>query len=1313
MVAALSGCGEDAKDCNGFWDKTFGREECVTQQFPVQNATLAKDVHFVKASNTQLVTATVISNETGHTLITVPNTTDMAKIPVGQVLMMEGGRNSHYPLGLTGRIVSVIQESNGQKTLEVKPVSLVEAFDKLDISYQTPITSDNIVKVFSPFDMNGQSVFTAKTVSNQSNRLLSKPKTEELSCKAEKSFVLFNDCFRKIKVAGEVVEDGGAPFKSNDRGFEFSVALPFYDADKKSDTDDDRVDLVLSFGIKDAIADANIKYDKSDLSDPLKSAKLKFTGVVNGAVKLKGKANLSIDKLMGDAAGSKVWEAFEEQAKDWGGLDLKIKGLSADDKRGKLPIAGLVIQPRPGAVGGFITPKVAVGNSSFKEVLDTASIGGGIIWVYLTQNLELEFEGEFGADIQNTSMEFGLDATSDGKGNINANPVNTITKSATATSSQLRIPFFNGSVKGTQTTGFNLDVDAFFMGIRPFTAQAFVGEKAFVKLAADAAYVNKFDGQGFTPTLKGCSSINVGFGAKFKVLLGIGADLKIDLPGFDREVSGEFAYSFYNPKREDAEKKGHQGLFWFNVGDEKDVEAEEFKACKGVPTLNPIFTYEQLPLQALGFDYVTDGKYYPVKFDVSKTEAVDGNAEDIKKWKFIIDGVEYPYTPTKDNKIFTFRFDRPDNHRVVLEIENEFHQKRRYEKELSLKVPVIVMPLSSKRAGDTVSFYVENLSDMVSEVGQQIKNVVWSIYNYANDSINDLVVEVTESFNKVIDYVFNSEGGYRIIAEVKDERNQLMAHIKSEISILPCDSIVCTPIFDNGLNDPTLENLYEVQKIGLDTSDGTLRLPLNVGEVDATFPYIWIANSGEGTISKLATRDHYRKNPQTGEQELVKTGQELGRYRTGPGNGNPSRTTVDQEGNVWVGNRDNNTITKVGLFEFGNCVDRNGNGKIDTSTGGTDIKDWSGYFGDGQGIANAQDECILQHVALSANGVNTPYDIRMIAIDKDNNLFVGGHQTSSIFKVNGRTGQIIKANNTNGSFYGGLVDKEGNLWAVSKYFHGSRGMVHKVSNDLSTSEIINPNVDAYGIALDKYGKIWVTSVSTLEFATFNPADITGTLRVFSQQGRNGGQCYAQGLAVDDNDNIFIAGAYYGCNSDSLVGHYKQTVNGSDTSVQFVANYRVSSGPTGVAVDGKGNVWSSDYGNNAVSRIVLADDPANAKIDTFPVGATPYNYSDMTGRTVRNITNRQGTWEAIFDGAIPDFEWKKLVWSLKNQLPEGTTVTAYVKTADKKVDLGNKEYKPVESNQTMTDMKGQFIKVKFTLTSANQESTPEITGIDLQ
>ena len=560
-----------------------------------------------------------------------------------------------------------------------------------------------------------------------------------------------------------------------------------------------------------------------------------------------------------------------------------------------------------------------------------------------------------------------------------------------------------------------------------------------------------------------------------------------------------------------------------------------------------------------------------------------------------------------------------------------------------------------------------------------------------------------------------TSGAHSFTADVSDElANTGPRSISYVINISASPASPFTDIGqNNGFNNPTLETVYEIKKIGLDTSDGTLRLPLTVGEVDSTFPYIWIANSGEGTISKLATRDHYRKSPQTGEQELVKVGQELGRYRTGPenANGNPSRTTVDQDGNVWVGNRNNNTITKVGLFEFGNCIDRNGNGKIDTSTGKDDLKDWGGSFGDGQGFVNALDECVLQHVNLQAEGVDTPTDIRLIAIDKDNNVFAGGTGRQSIFKVNGRTGQIIKGAMTNGSFYGGLIDKNNNLWAASR-ITGYR-MVHKVSNDLNNSEIISANLDVYGIALDKYGKIWVTNAYAPNFATFNPADIAGTLTVFSQQGRNSGGCYAQGVAVDDNDNIFIAGGHSQCASDSVVGHYKQVANGSTTSVQFVANYQVSSGPTGVAVDGKGNVWSTDYSNNAVSRITLAADPVNAKIDTFPVGATPYNYSDMTGRTVRNITNRQGTWEAIFDGGVLNFEWKKLVWSLKNQLPQGTAVAAYAKTANSKVDLGGKQYQQVENNLPLSGMKGQFIKIKFVLTSADSKSTPEITGIDFQ
>lgn len=490
-------------------------------------------------------------------------------------------------------------------------------------------------------------------------------------------------------------------------------------------------------------------------------------------------------------------------------------------------------------------------------------------------------------------------------------------------------------------------------------------------------------------------------------------------------------------------------------------------------------------------------------------------------------------------------------------------------------------------------------------------------------------------------------------------------------------------------NDPAVIAKYEIQNVGIDTGDGTLRLPTReqrAAVVDSTFPFIWIANSGEGTISKLD----------------VRTGAELGRYRTGPGNGNPSRTTVDQDGNVWVGNRDNNTVTKVGLAEFGQCIDRNGNGTIETSTGKDDVKAWTGNFGDGLGATNAQDECILRHVALVADGVQTPSDIRTVAIDPQNNVFVGGYSSTSLFKINGATGAIIAAINTRQGHYGGVVDKAGNLWSMSS---GS-GRVQKTSGDMSTTELIAIGHGGYGIAIDKYGKVWTTEYGS-RFSAFDPADPVGSLKVFTQ---NSGKCCAQGIATDDNGDVFIAGSL----SSNHVGHYRQTFDANNvfTGTTFVANYTVGLAPTGVAVDSRGAVWSTNYNENSVSRITLAADPSAATVETFPVGLTPYNYSDMTGRVVRTITTLQGTWEAVVDAGTAGHAWKKVIWKLRQALPDGTAVEVSVKVAEQKVDFGAVEYQVVANDAALSQVNGRYLKLRVRLSSGSSSSTPEVTELAL-
>ena len=133
---------------------------------------------------------------------------------------------------------------------------------------------------------------------------------------------------------------------------------------------------------------------------------------------------------------------------------------------------------------------------------------------------------------------------------------------------------------------------------------------------------------------------------------------------------------------------------------------------------------------------------------------------------------------------------------------------------------------------------------------------------------------------------------------------------------------------------------------------------LQLNDKVTPLPFIWIALSGRGTIAKVNTE----------------TGAILGEYLSAPDGRyrNPSRTTVDLNGNVWVGNRDEATggqgsVVHVGLKENSQCVDRNGNGVIDTSTGLGDVKAWpnTGGADTNGGVATAQDECIIDYLRVN------------------------------------------------------------------------------------------------------------------------------------------------------------------------------------------------------------------------------------------------------------------------------------------------------------------------------------------------------------
>lgn len=100
---------------------------------------------------------------------------------------------------------------------------------------------------------------------------------------------------------------------------------------------------------------------------------------------------------------------------------------------------------------------------------------------------------------------------------------------------------------------------------------------------------------------------------------------------------------------------------------------------------------------------------------------------------------------------------------------------------------------------------------------------------------------------------------------------------------------------------------------------------LQLNSETSTFPFIWISLSQRCTIAKINTE----------------TGAILGEFRTISDDARcneSSRTTVGLDGSVWVGHRGPGGATHVGLVDSNQCIDRNGNGTIETSSGYGDVK---------------------------------------------------------------------------------------------------------------------------------------------------------------------------------------------------------------------------------------------------------------------------------------------------------------------------------------------------------------------------------------
>ncbi len=396
-------------------------------------------------------------------------------------------------------------------------------------------------------------------------------------------------------------------------------------------------------------------------------------------------------------------------------------------------------------------------------------------------------------------------------------------------------------------------------------------------------------------------------------------------------------------------------------------------------------------------------------------------------------------------------------------------------------------------------------------------------------------------------------------------------------------------------------------------------------EIDTSF--IWVANSQQGTVSKIDTR----------------TLTELGRYLTSPlGKGKPSRTSVALDGSVAVANR-GGTYTEpsveAGLTKLfaspKDCIDRNKNGKIDTSTGKGDIRPW------------LEDECLAWHAPL-AYWSNRPV---AWAPKKDRTSTepalvwtAASTQCSSdvcnfdVLRLNGDTGEVqdvvhigplegpdfITGPLTGGvgggvgipglpTFpglpgaggglsilhnygpYGGASDAGGNFWVFTAT---TTHLIRVDAKTLAWKSWKVPDANGYGITVDPKGRVFVCG--TQGISRFDPAT---SQWLASSAGPALGY---NGCMVDGKSTIWVGGGGDG----GELGLHAFDID----TLALIESFPVGA-VKGVSIDIEGFVWGVSGGN--VSGMAVGDtayrlDPKTGDVKSYAGLTGAYSYSDMTG-----------------------------------------------------------------------------------------------------
>lgn len=466
-------------------------------------------------------------------------------------------------------------------------------------------------------------------------------------------------------------------------------------------------------------------------------------------------------------------------------------------------------------------------------------------------------------------------------------------------------------------------------------------------------------------------------------------------------------------------------------------------------------------------------------------------------------------------------------------------------------------------------------------------------------------------------------------------------------------------------------------------------------------PYAWVANLNAGVITKLDTRtgrqvaryDSVLTVNWDGSAPAVRPPRDSCNY--------PAAVAVDAQGNSFVLNRGNCSGTSAALTRYAGslaaCVDRNGNGRIDTSgdangSGSVDLGDPAEFLGQA-------DECILWTKTFAAAGDPA----RALVVDADQHVWVAGFSSSKLYRLNGQTGAVLQVVDLQAET-GVATSIQSLAIGPGGYLYTSDGSTQQLIRKIDPSapagsrvvDTVTSPVPTSGLVVDRSGKVWLGADSDSAAGVVRVDFTAHTAQVVGGGGGCSGRTH--GVAVDAAGDIWAA--CWTANRLLRVG--------SDGA--FKATWAVGSRPEGVSVAADGKIWTFLSGTDAAALV----NPAGGAVMFYGPGGASFSTGDMTGYHHQRFTLRQGSWRAVHDGGTAGKSWGMVTWNLEPQgtAPLGTRITVSLRAADNREALASQPFAPMVNGQAFTGIRGRYVEVLATLRAVNYSADPVLSDVAL-